>query len=172
MTTAKIAELRSTWESHAARGDHAAAYSLEQEIDALERQAKREAVQQQAEAAESRRIVAVNAAKADIEKIERHRVARAELEKVVAELETATAAVGAAMARLPLAWTPCRISYPTGETFSDPAQQEAYNEALGDYRYEKFEPLRLGLRLPAVQDILADRARGCWDIISTADSRF
>lgn len=173
MTTAKIAELRSAWESHAARGDHAAAYSIEQEIDALERQAKREAVQQQAEAAESRSRRAVAAAKATLEQIEQHRGERAELERLVVELEAAATAVDEAMRRLRAAWPRCRTSYPAQEQFNDPIQQGTYDQALGADRYPTFEPLRLGLRLPVVLDNLrAHCHQGLYDIIGVTDARF
>ncbi len=46
-----IEELQTRWNDACAQGDHAAAYSIEQEIDALGRQAKREAVQHEADKA-------------------------------------------------------------------------------------------------------------------------
>lgn len=168
-----IEELETRWQDACARGDHAAAYAIEQEIDALKRQGKREVVQQQAEAAESRRRSAVDAAKATLKQIEQHKIERTELERLVVELESAAAAVDTAMARLRPAWTRCRNSYPIQDKFTDPAQQGAYDEALGNNRYPSFEPLRIGLRLPAVLSILRDRAnRGLGDILSVPDARF
>lgn len=171
-TRAKIAELQALWQSAAAAGKHGAAVDLKNEIRALEDAVERLEIQGQAERIEAARIQAVEAAKATSKRIERHRAARVELEAVVTELEAAAKAVDEAMGRLRPAWSKCRVTWPAFDQFP-PVQQEAYNEALGADKYPHFDPLRLGLRLPAVVDILTERGnRGLADILSMADARF
>lgn len=168
-----IEELQTRWQDACARGDHAAAYSIEQELDALERQAKREAVQHEADKAAKKHQEAVEDAAATLRAIENHRAVRAEFEGMVAELEQATKAVDAALARVKSEWPRLVHSYPRWEQYRDPAQQTAYDEALGTGKYPSFNPLQLRLRLPQVLDILSSRGnRGLNDILSVADTRF
>lgn len=173
MIAEKIAELRSAWESHAARGDHAAAYSIEQEIDALERQAKREAVQHEAERKDAKLAQAVEAAKVTLKTIEAHKVARAELEEVVTELERHAAAIVDTFKRLDPAWTKCSVSFPRWDQFKDEATQAAYDEALGPNKYPSFNALRLRLRLPLAMSVIRERVNsGLNHILQAADARF
>lgn len=170
---AQIANQRKVWNGLAAAGKHAEAEGVENEIKALERSSARYEVQQQAEQAEYTRLRAVAAAKSTHEQIERHRKARADLEAVVAEMEAAAKAVDAAWARLGPSWMQCRLSFPSWERFDDPALQDAYDDALGADRNPAFNPLRLGMRLPLVLDILRQRGnRGLNEILSVADARF
>lgn len=170
---AKIAELRTLWQSAAAAGKHGEAVSLKNEIRALEDASERYEIQRHAEAAESRRRRAVDAAKATLEQIEQHRGERAELERLVVEVEAAATAIDETMRRLRAAWPRCRISYPTQEQFADEAMQKSYEEALAGNRFPSFEPLRLGLRLPVVLDSLrAHCHHGLYDIIGVTDPRF
>lgn len=170
---AQIAELRNLWNELAAQGKHAEAVGVENEIAALERSSARYEIQQKAERTENARLRAVEAADSTLGQIERHKAARVELESVVAEVEAAAKAIDAAMGRLQPAFMKCVASWPSWETFKDPAQQETYNEALGADKYPHFDALRLRLRLPLVLDILRQRGnRGLNDILSAADARF
>lgn len=171
--SAQIADLRVLWTDLAAKGKHAEAVGVENEIAALERSSARYEIQRQAERTENARLRAVEAADSTLEQIAKHKAARAELESVVAEVEAAAKAVDAAMARLVPSWNRCVATWPTWDQFKDPAQQEAYDEAMGGDRYPRFDPLRLRLRLPLVLDILRSRGnRGLNDILSVADTRF
>jgi hypothetical protein len=170
---AQIADLRLLWNDLAAKGKHAEAVGVENEIAGLERAVARYEIQATAEGAERKRQQAVDAANSTLGQIERHKAARVELESVVADVEAAAKAVDAAMAHLQPAWTRCVATWPSWEKFKDSAQQEAYDEALGGDRYPRFDPLRLRLRLPLVLDILRLRGnRGLNDILSAADARF
>ncbi len=170
---AQIAELRNLWNELAAQGKHAEAVGVENEIAALERSSARYEIQQKAERTENARLRAVEAAESTLEQIEKHKAARVELESVVAEVEAAAKAVDAAMERLRPAFMKSVASWPSWEKFKDPAQQEAYDDALGADKYPRFEPLRLRLRLPVVLAILAHRGnRGLADILNAADARF
>ena len=171
--SATIEELQTRWKEACARGDHAAAYSIEQEIDALGRQAKREAVQQEANKATKKRQEAVEDAAATLRAIENHRAVRADFETLVCELEQATQAVDAALARVKSEWPRLVHSYPRWEQYREPEIQDAYNDALGSNKHPAFTPLRLRLRLPQVQDALRERAnRGLNDLLTAADARF
>lgn len=171
--SAQIADLRKVWNGLAAAGKHAEAVGVENEIAALERSSARYEIQQQAERTENARLRAVEAANSTLGQIERHKAARAELETVVAEMEAAAKAVDAAWARLGASWMQCRLSFPSWERFDDLALQDAYDEALGADRSPAFNPLRLGMRLPLVLDILRQRGnRGLNEILSVADARF
>ena len=170
---AQIADLRLLWNDLAAKGKHAEAVGVDNEITALEKSAARYEVQQKAERTERKRQQAVDAANSTLEQIEAHKAARVELERVVAEVEAAAKAVDAAMAHLQPAWSRCVATWPSWPDFKDPVQQEACSEALGGDRYPRFEPLRLRLRLPLILDILRSRGnRGLNDILSVADARF
>lgn len=169
----EIEDLKQRWREAAEKGDHAAAYSIEQEIDALERQAKREAVQHEAERKAAMLSRAVEAARATLKTIDAHMAARAEMEEVVAELERHAAAVVDTFKRLDPTWTKCRASFPRWEEFHDEAAQAAYDEALGANRYPRFDPLRLRLRLPLAMSIIQERANGGLDyILQAADARY
>ena len=168
-----IEELQTRWQDACARGDHAAAYSIEQELDALGRQAKREAVQHEADKAAKKHQEAVEDAAATLRAIENHKAVRCEFEALVAELEQATKAVDAALARVKSEWPRLVHSYPRWEQYRDPAQQTAYDEALAADKYPSFNPLQLRLRLPQVLDVLRERgARGLTDLLNAADARF
>lgn len=168
-----IEELKQRWQEACARGDHATAYSLEQEIDALERQSRREAVQHEADKAAKKHQEAVEDAAATLRAIENHKAVRCEFEALVAELEQAAKAVDAALARVKSEWPRLVHSYPRWEQYRDPAQQTAYDEALGADKYPSFNPLQLRLRLPQVLDVLRERgARGLTDLLNAADARF
>lgn len=170
---AQIADLRLLWNDLAAKGKHAEAVGVENEIAALERSSARYEIQRQAERTENARLRSVEAAESTLGQIEKHKAARVELESVVAEVEAAAKAVDAAMARLQPAFMKCLASWPSWEKFKDSAQQEAYDEALGGDRYPHFDPLRLRLRLPLILDILRSRGnRGLNDILQSADHRF
>lgn len=170
---AKIAELRPLWNNLAAQGKHAEAIGVDNEITALEKSAARYEVQATAERTENARLRAVEAAESTLGQIERHKAARVELESVVAEVEAAAKAVDAAMERLRPAFMKCVASWPSWDKFKDPAQQEAYDDALGADKYPRFEALGLRLRLPVVNAILAHRGnRGLADILQAADARF
>ena len=169
----QIADLRVLWNDLAAKGKHAEAVGVENEIAALERSSARYEIQATAERTERKRQQAVDAANSTLEQIEAHKAARVELESVVADIEAAAKAVDTAMARLQPAWTRCVATWPSWPDFKDPAQQEACNEALGGDRYPRFDPLRLRLRLPLILDILRSRGnRGLNDILSAADARY
>lgn len=169
----QISQLRNLWADLAAQGKHAEAVGVENEIAGLERAVARYEIQAKAEGAERKRQQAVDAANSTLEQIEAHKVARVELERVVAEVEAAAKAVDAAMAHLQPAWSRCVATWPSWPDFKDPVQHEACSEALGGDRYPRFEPLRLRLRLPLVLDILRLRGnRGLNDILSAADARF
>ena len=60
----------------------------------------------------------------------------------------ATADVDAALARVKSEWPRLVHSYPRWEQYREPAQQIAYDEALGTDKYPRFDPLQLRLRLP------------------------
>jgi hypothetical protein len=171
--TAQIAELRALWLDLAAQGKHAEAVGVENEIASLERAVARYEIQAKAQGTERKRQQAVDAAESTLGQIERHKVARAELESVVVEVEAAAKAVDAAMERLRPAFTKCLASWPSWEKFKDPAQQEAYDEALGADKYPRFDALGLRLRLPVVLAILTHRGnRGLAEILNAADARF
>ena len=182
MTTASIelenigaqsAELRKLWNELAAQGKHAEAVGVENEIAALERSSARYEIQATAERTERKRQQAVDAANSTLGQIEAHKAARVELERVVAEVEAAAKAVDAAMERLRPAFMKSVASWPSWEKLKDPAQQEAYDDALGADKYPRFEALALRLRLPVVTAILAHRGnRGVADILQAADARF
>ena len=170
---AQIAELRKLWNELAAQGKHAEAVGVENEIAALERSSARYEIQATAERTERKRQQAVDAANSTLGQIEAHKAARVELERVVAEVEAAAKAVDAAMERLRPAFMKCVASWPSWDKFKDPAQQEAYDDALGADKYPRFEALALRLRLPVVTAILAHRGnRGVADILQAADARF
>lgn len=169
----QLSELRTLWADLAAKGKHAEAVGVENEIAALDRAVARFEIQKKAEGAEAARLRAVEAADSTLGQIEKHKAARVELESVVAEVEAAAKTVDAAMGRLQPAFMKCVASWPSWEEFKDPMQQEAYDEALGLDKYPHFDALRLRLRLPLVLDILRQRGnRGLNDIISVADARF
>lgn len=171
--SSQIAALKSKWQSLAATGSHAEAVGVENEIEALSRAEARAAVQHQAQQAEAARARAVDAATATLAEIETHRAARGELEGVVADIEAAAKALEAAMARVTPAWNRCVATYPRHETFKDPAQQAAYDEALDGNRYPNFKPLRLAVRLPAVLDVLRGyTVGGPAHTLALADTRF
>jgi hypothetical protein len=171
--SAKIADLRLLWNDLAAKGKHAEADGVEKEIAALERSAARYEIQQEAERTENARRSAAEAGKSTLARIEMHKAARVELESVVAEVEAAAKAVDAAMERLGPAFTKCLVSWPSWEKFKDPAQQEAYDAAMGRDKYPRFDTLGLRLRLPVVVAILTHRAnRGLAEILNAADARF
>lgn len=173
MTTPAIEDLKQRWSEAAANGDHATAYSLEQEIDAMERQARREAVQQDAERKAAKLAQAAEAAKVTLKAIEAHKVARVELEEVVAELERHAAAIVDTFKRLDPAWTKCSASFPRWEQFKDAAMQAAYDEALAGNRYPRFDALRLRLRLPLAMSVIRERVNsGLNHILQAADARF
>lgn len=169
----QIADLRLLWNDLAAKGKHAEAVGVENEIAGLERAVARYEIQATAERTDRKRQQAVDAANSTLEQIEAHKAARVELERVVAEVEAAAKAVDAAMAHLQPAWSRCVATWPSWPDFKDPVQQEACSAALGGDRYPRFDPLRLRLRLPLVLDILRLRGnRGLNDILSAADARF
>lgn len=171
--SAQIADLRLLWADLAAKGKHAEAVGVENEIAALERSAARYEIQRQAERTENARLRAVQAAESTLEQIAKHKAARVELESVVVEVEAAAKAVDAAMERLRPAFTKCLASWPSWEKFKDPAQQETYDEALGADKYPRFDALGLRLRLPVVLAILTHRGnRGLAEILNAADARF
>ena len=171
--SATIDELQTRWQEACARGDHAAAYSIEQEIDALGRQAKREAVQQEADKAAKKRHEAIEDAAATLRAIENHRAVRTDFETFVCELEQATQAVDTALARVKSEWPRLVHSYPRWEQYREPEMQDAYDEALAGNRYPRFDPLQLRLRLPKVLDVLRERgSRGLTDLLNAADARF
>lgn len=171
--TAKIAELRTLWHDLAAKGKHAEAVGVENEIAGLERAIARYEIQAKAEGTERKRQQAVDAAESTLKQIDAHKVARAELETVVADIEAAAKAVDAAMERLQPAFLKCTASWPSWQKFKDPEQQEAYDEELGPDKYPRFDALRLRLRLPVVLAILAHRGnRGLAEILNAADARF
>lgn len=168
-----IIELQTRWQEAAAKGDHAAAYSIEQGIDALERQGKREAVQHEANKAAKKCQEAVESAAATLRAIESHKAVRTEFETLMRDLEQATQAVDAALARVTAEWPRLVHSYPRWEQYPEPEMQDAYNDALGSNKYPVFAPLRLRLRLPQVQAALRERAnRGLNDLLNAADHRF
>jgi len=167
-----IDALKQQWTEAAAKGDHATAYSLEQEIDALERQARREAVQRQADKAAKKRLEAVEDAAATLGAIDNHKAIRAEFEALVAELEQAAQAVNALLNRVESEAPRLVHSYPRWARYDDAELQEAYNEALGAGKNPAFEPLRLGLRLPAVLAILRERGLRGLTACQVADFRF
>lgn len=168
-----IEELKARWEEAAAKGDHATCYSIKQEIEALEHQAAVDAVQRKAKAEAARIGEAVEDAAATLRAIENHKAVRCEFEALVAELEQATKAVDAALARVKSEWPRLVHSYPRWEQYRDPAQQTAYDEALAADKYPSFNPLQLRLRLPQVLDVLRERgARGLTDLLNAADARF
>ena len=170
---AKIAELRALWHDLAAKGKHAEAVGVENEIAGLERAAARYEIQAKAEGAERKHRQAVSAAESTLNQIEAHKVARAELEAVVVEVEAAAKAVDAAMERLRPAFTKCVASWPSWQKFKDAEQQQAYDAELGADKYPRFDALRLRLRLPVVLAILSHRGnRGLAEILNTADARF
>lgn len=170
---AHLEALRALWNNLAAEGKHSEAASVENEVAALERASARYEVQLQAEQVGAARARAVAAADAQRGQIEAHRVARAELQLVVADIEAAAKALDAAMARVTPAWNRCVSTYPRHETFRDSAQQAAYEEALGSNRYPNFEPLRLAVRLPLVLDTLRGyTVGGPGHILAAADTRF
>ncbi len=169
----QIADLRLLWNDLAAKGKHAEAVGVENEIAGLERAVARYEIQATAERTDRKRQQAVDAANSTLEQIEAHKAARVELERVVAEVEAAAKAVDAAMERLRPAFMKCVASWPSWDKFKDPAQQEAYDDALGADKYPRFEALGLRLRLPVVTAILAHRGnRGVADILQAADARF
>ena len=171
--SATIDELQTRWQEACEQGDHAAAYSIEQEIDALGRQAKREAVQHEADKAAKKRQEAVEGAAATLRAIENHKGVRADFETLVCELEQATHAVDAALARVKSEWPRLVHSYPRWEQYREPEIQDAYNDALGSNKYPAFPPLQLRLRLPKVLDVLRERgSRGLTDLLNAADARF
>ena len=168
-----IEELNDKWRLAAERGDNAACYSIEQEIDALKRQGKREAVQREAERKAADISKAISAAEATRKEIEAHRIAREEMEKIVVELETAAAAIDDIFKRIEPAWTKCRVSFPRFVEFEDGDQQAAYHEALKGDRYPRFAPLRLPLRLPnAMTQIRHNVNGGLNHVLQSADARF
>lgn len=168
---AQLPQLRTLWNELAAKGKHAEAASVENEIEALERAVARYEIQHQAGRTENARARAVEAAQPTLAQIEKHRAARVTLERAVSDIEAAAKAMEAAMASLGPAFTACVATYPRKETFKDPAQQEAYEDALGAAgRKMDFDPIRLRLRLPLVLDILRERGnRGLNEILSRAD---
>jgi DNA repair exonuclease SbcCD ATPase subunit len=168
---AQLPQLRALWNELAAKGKHAEAASVENEITALERAVARYEIQHQAGRAENSRARAVEAAQPTLAQIEKHKAARVTLERAVSDIEAAAKAMEAAMNRLGPAFTACVATYPRKETYKDPTQQEAYDEALGAAgRNPNFDPIRLRLRLPLVLDILRERGnRGLNDILSRAD---
>lgn len=171
--TAQIAELRKLWHDLAAKGKHAEAVGVENEIAGLERAVARYEIQAQAEGVERKRQQAVDAAESTLRQVEAHKVARAELETVVANIEAAAKAIDAAMERLQPAFMKCTASWPSWQKFKDPEQQQAYDEELGADKYPRFDALRLRLRLPVVLAILAHRGnRGLGEILQAADARF
>lgn len=170
---AQISQLRTLWNDLAAKGKHAEAVGVENEIASLERAVARYEIQAKAEGAERKRRQAVEAAQSTLAQIEKHKATRVELETVIAEIEEAAKAVDAAMARLGPAWSKCGASWPTWQQFKDPEQQQAYDAELGADRYPRFDALRLRLRLPLVLDILRHRGnRGLNEILAAADARF
>lgn len=171
--SATIEELQTRWQEACARGDHAAAYSIEQEIDALGRQAKREAVQHETERKAAKIAEAVEDATATLRAIENHKAVRLEFETLLCELERATQVVDGLLTRVQSEWPRLVHSYPRWEQYREPAQQTAYDEALGSNKYPAFDPLKLRLRLPHVLGVLRERgSRGLGDLLNAADSRF
>jgi hypothetical protein len=161
------------WNDLAAKGKHAEAVGVENEIAALERSAARHKVQHEAEQIERARLSSIADAKSTLDDIERHKAARVELEAVVAELEAAAKAVELAIERLRPAFTKALVSWPTWRKYEASVEQEAYDETLEANKYPRFEPIRLRLRLPLVLDILRHRGnRGLNDILHAADARF
>ena len=171
--SATIEELQTRWQEACARGDHAAAYSIEQEIDALGRQAKREAVQHETERKAAKIAEAAEDATATLRAIENHKGVRAEFETLVCELEQATQAVDAALARVKSEWPRLVHSFPRWNEYREAEMQQAYDAALGSNKYPAFPPLQLRLRLPKVLDVLRERgSRGLTDLLNAADARF
>jgi len=169
---AQLPQLRALWNDLAAKGKHAEAASVENEIEALERAVARYEIQHQAGRIENARARAVEAAQPTLAQIEKHRAARVTLETAVADIEAAARQLEAALTRLGPAFTACVATYPRKETFKDPAQQEAYDEALGAAgRRLDFDPIRLRSRLPLVLDTLREN-RGLNAVLSRADARF
>lgn len=163
-----IEELQTRWQDACARGDHAAAYSIEQELDALGRQAKREAVQRKAKAEAARIAEAVEDAAATLRAIENHHGIRADYGKLLADLEAATGCVVDLLARARLEFPRVAHSFPRFEDHDDPAMQSAYREALGPL--PKFEPLRVGFRISeCLTRLRMEAARGVGDIAGIAD---
>ena len=168
-----IEELQTRWQDACALGDHAAAYSIEQELDALGRQAKREAVQHEADKAAKKRQEAVEDAAATLRAIENHKAVRCEFEALVADLEQAAHAVDAALGRVQSEWPRLVHSYPHWAQYPNEAMQAAYDETLGAEKYPRFDSLKLRLRLPHVLGVLRERgSRGLTDLLNAADHRF
>lgn len=168
-----VEELKARWEEAAAKGDHATCYSIKQEIEALEHQAAVDAVQRKAKAEAARIAEAVEDAAATLRAIENHKAVRCEFEALVADLEQAAHAVDAALGRVQSEWPRLVHSYPRWEQYREPAQQIAYDEALGTDKYPRFDPLKLRLRLPHVLGVLRERgSRGLTDLLNAADHRF
>ena len=171
--SAQIADLRLLWNDLAAKGKHAEAVGVENEIAALERSSARYEIQQKAERTERKRQQAVDAANSTLEQIEKHKAARVEMEVVVAELERHAAAIVDTFKRLDPAWTKCSASFPRWEQFKDAAMQAAYDEALAGNRYPRFDALRLRLRLPLAMSVIRERVNGGLNhILQAADARF
>lgn len=163
-----IEELQTRWQDACARGDHAAAYSIEQELDALGRQAKREAVQHEADKATKKRQEAVEDAAATLRAIDNHRGIRADYGTLLADLEAATGRVVDLLARVRVEFPRVAHSFPRFEDHDDPAMQSAYREALGPL--PKFEPLRVGFRISeCLTRLRMEAARGVGDIAGIAD---
>ena len=168
-----IEELKARWEEAAAKGDHATCYSIKQEIEALEHQAAVDAVQRKAKAEAARIGGAVEDAAATLRAIENHKAVRCEFEALVAELEQATKAVDAALARMQSEWPRLVHSYPHWAQYPNEAMQAAYDEEMGAEKYPTFSPLKLRLRLPHVLGVLRERgSRGLTDLLNAADHRF
>ena len=168
-----IEELQTRWTEAAEKGDHATCYNIKREIEALEHQAAVDAVQHEADKAAKKRQEAVEDAAATLRAIENHKAVRCEFEALVADLEQAAHAVDAALGRVQSEWPRLVHSYPRWEQYREPAQQIAYDEALGTDKYPRFDPLKLRLRLPQVLDVLRERgARGLTDLLNAADHRF
>lgn len=122
---AQISQLRTLWNDLAAQGKHAEAVGVENEIAGLERAVARYEIQAKAEGTKRKRQQAAAAAESTLKQIEVHKLARAELEAVVVEIEEAAKAVDAAMARLQPAFTKCVASWPSWQKFKDTEQQQA-----------------------------------------------
>lgn len=168
-----VEDLKQRWTEAAEKGDHATCYNIKREIEALEHQAAVDAVKHEADKVAKKRQEAVEDAAATLRAIENHKAVRCEFEALVAELEQATKAVDAALARVQSEWPRLVHSYPRWEEYHEPAQQIAYDEALGGDKYPSFNPLKLRLRLPQVLDVLRERgARGLTDLLNAADHRF
>lgn len=171
--SAQIADLRLLWNDLAAKGKHAEAVGVENEIAGLERAVARYEIQAKAQGTERKRQQAVDAANSTLEQIEKHKAARVEMEVVVAELERHAAAIVDTFKRLDPAWTKCSASFPRWEQFKDAAMQAAYDEALAGNRYPRFDALRLRLRLPLAMSVIRERVNGGLNhILQAADARF